>query len=39
MHFLEEHSFNEEMAKYSLRGKLFALLLRNMNDRWAVFNW
>ncbi len=39
INLVEEHSFNEEMAKYSLRGKLFALLFRNMNDRWAVFNW
>ena len=36
---LAEHSFNEEMKKYSLRGKLFALLLPNANDRWATFAW
>ncbi|MBQ8927374.1 MAG: class I SAM-dependent methyltransferase [Oscillospiraceae bacterium] len=36
---IEEHSFNEEMQKYSLRGKLFALLLPKMNDRWATFRW
>jgi len=36
---LEEHSFNEEMKKNSLRGKLFALLLPNANDRWATFAW
>ena len=36
---VEEHSFNEEMRKHSLRGKLFAALLPNMNDRWAVFQW
>ena len=36
---LEEHSFNEEMKKYSIRAKLFALLLPNMNDRWATFRW
>lgn len=35
----EEHSFNEEMKKYSIRGKLFALLLPKMNDRWATFKW
>lgn len=34
-----EHSFNEEMKKYSIRGKLFALLLPKMNDRWATFKW
>ncbi|MBQ8922843.1 MAG: class I SAM-dependent methyltransferase [Oscillospiraceae bacterium] len=36
---IEEHSFNEEMRKYSIRGKLFALLLPKMNDRWATFRW
>lgn len=36
---IEEHSFNEEMRKYSIRGKLFALLLPKMNDRWATFQW
>ena len=35
----EEHSFNEEMKKHSLRAKIFAALLPNMNDRWAVFEW
>ena len=37
--FVEEHSFNEEMKKYSVRGKLFAALLPKMNDRWATFEW
>ena len=36
---VEEHSFNEEMKKYSLRGKIFSALLPKMNDRWAVFTW
>lgn len=39
IHLIEEHSFNEEMQKYSVRGKLFALLLPKMNDRWATFRW
>ena len=39
LRLIEEHSFNEEMRKYSIRGKLFALLLPNMNDRWATFEW
>ena len=39
IHLVEEHSFNEEMKKYSIRGKLFALLLPKMNDRWATFQW
>ncbi|MBR0032898.1 MAG: class I SAM-dependent methyltransferase [Treponema sp.] len=37
--FVEEHSFNEEMKKHSIRGWLFAKLLPKMNDRWAVFEW
>ena len=36
---IEEHSFNEEMKKYSIRGRLFALLLPKINDRWATFEW
>ena len=36
---VEEHSFNEEMKKYSTRAKLFDLLLPKMNDRWATFKW
>jgi len=36
---VEEHSFNEEMKKYSIRAKLFALLLPKLNDRWATFKW
>ena len=36
---IEEHSFNEEMKKYSIRAKIFALLLPKVNDRWATFRW
>ncbi len=36
---LEEHSFNEEMKKHSVRGWLFAKLLPKFNDRWATFEW
>ncbi len=36
---MDEHSFNEEMNKHSIRGKIFALLFPNMNDRWATFEW
>lgn len=36
---VEEHSFNEEMRKYSIRAKLFATLLPKMNNRWATFEW
>ena len=38
-HLVEEHSFNEEMKKYSIRAKIFALLLPKMNNRWATFRW
>ena len=37
--FVEEHSFNEEMKKHSLRAKIFAALLPTINDRWATFEW
>ncbi len=37
--FIEEHSLNEEMKKYSFGGWLFAKLLPKMNDRLAVFEW
>lgn len=37
--FVDEHSFNEEMCKYSIRAKIFATLFPNMNDRWATFAW
>lgn len=36
---IEEHSFNEEMRKYSVRAKIFAMLLPKANDRWATFAW
>lgn len=36
---VEEHSFHEEMKKYSIRAKLFALLLPKVNNRWATFSW
>lgn len=39
INFVEEHSFNEEMKKHSLRGWLFAKILPKMNDRWATFRW
>ncbi len=39
LRLIEEHSFNEEMKKHSIRGKLFAWLLPKMNDRWARFEW
>jgi O-methyltransferase involved in polyketide biosynthesis len=39
MKLVSERSFNEEMKKYSLRGKLFAIIGKNINNRLAVFQW
>lgn len=37
---VSERSYNEEMRKWTLRGKLFAATVgRNINNRLAVFNW
>ena len=37
--YVSERSYNEEMKKYSIRGKLFAMIGKNINDRLAVFKW
>jgi len=39
MEYLWEKSYNEEMKKYSIRGKLFAIVGKNINNRLAVFRW
>jgi len=39
MKLVSEKSYNEEMKKYSFRGKLFALIGKNLNNRLAVFKW
>ncbi len=39
MKLVSERSFNEEMKKYSIRGKLFAVIGKNINNRLAVFQW
>lgn len=39
MKFVSETSYNEEMKKYSIRGKLFAILGKNLNNRLAIFRW
>ena len=39
MKLVLERSYNEEMKKYSVRGKLFAVVGKNMNNRLAVFRW
>ena len=36
---LSETSYNEEMKKYTLRGKLFAIIGKKLNNRLAVFKW
>ncbi len=39
MKFLSETSYNEEMKKYSIRGKLFSIIGKNINNRLAVYRW
>lgn len=39
MTLVSERSYNEEMKKYSIRGKLFAIIGKNLNNRLAVFKW
>ncbi len=39
MQLMSERSYNEEMKKYTIRGKLFALIGRNLNNRLAVYKW
>ena len=40
MTLLSEHSYNEEMRKHTLRGKLFAATVgKNLNNRIALFRW
>ncbi len=39
MSLVSEHSYNEEMRKYTIRAKLFALIGKNLNNRLAVFKW
>jgi len=36
---LSETSYNEEMKKYSIRGKLFAIIGKKINNRLAVYRW
>ena len=37
--YISEKSYNEEMKKYTIRGKLFAAIGKNINNRLAVFSW
>lgn len=39
MRLISETSYNEEMKKYSIRGKIFAIVGKNINNRLAVFEW
>ncbi|MCR5600965.1 MAG: class I SAM-dependent methyltransferase [Ruminococcus sp.] len=39
MRLVSEQSYNDEMKKYSIRAKLFAIIGKNMNNRLAVFRW
>lgn len=39
MNLVSETSYNEEMKKYTIRGKLFAIIGKNLNNRLAVFKW
>ena len=39
MTLVSEQSYNEEMKKHTLRGKLFAVIGKNLNNRLAVFKW
>ena len=39
MELVSERSYNEEMKKYTIRGKLFAIIGKNLNNRLAVFQW
>ncbi|MEE3450409.1 MAG: class I SAM-dependent methyltransferase [Acutalibacteraceae bacterium] len=36
---ISEQSYNDEMKKYSIRGKLFAVIGKNLNNRLAVYKW
>lgn len=39
MSLVSESSYNEEMKKHTIRGKLFAVIGKNLNNRLAVFKW
>ncbi|MBO5561427.1 MAG: class I SAM-dependent methyltransferase [Firmicutes bacterium] len=39
MRVVSEQSYNDEMKKYSIRGKIFAIIAKNFNNRLAVFAW
>lgn len=39
MSLVSEQSYNDEMKKYTFRGKLFAVIGKNLNNRLAVYKW
>lgn len=39
MPLISETSYNEKMKKYTIRGRLFAIVGKNINNRLAVFQW
>lgn len=39
MKLVSEKSYNDEMKKYSIRGKIFSIIGKNINNRLAVFSW
>ena len=39
MSLVSETSYNEEMKKYTIRGKLFAIIGKKINNRLAVYRW
>lgn len=39
MKLISEHSYNEEMKKYSIRGKIMNLVGKNLNNRLALYHW
>ena len=39
MTMISETSYNEEMKKHTIRGKLFAIIGRNINNRLAIYKW
>ena len=39
MKVISETSLNEEMKKYTIRGKLFAIVGKKINNRLAVYKW
>ena len=39
MSLVSETSYNEEMKKYTIRGKIFAIIGKKINNRLAVFKW